>query len=184
MSLKLKKCSFFGQSVNYLGHTIRPGLLEVANRNTDAIQGFKVPTTQTELRSFLGLCNVYRRFIPNFARIAAPLTELLKKEHGPSVPQLSEGQLAAFGLLKKALVSPPVLRLPRQGLRYSVDTDACDHQIGCVLFQTHKDGKRYPRGFWTRQIRPRRRSTPPERKKLRNHMGRSDPPTVSPNGGV
>ncbi len=69
MTLKLKKRSFFGQSVNYLGHTIRPGLLEVANRNTDAIQGFKVPTTQTELRSFLGLRNVYRSFIPNFARV-------------------------------------------------------------------------------------------------------------------
>ncbi len=81
----------------------------MANRNTDAIQGFKVPTTQTELRSFLGLRIVYRRFIPNFVRVAATLTELLRKERGRSVPQLSESQLAAFGLLKKALVLIPVL---------------------------------------------------------------------------
>ncbi len=97
---------------------------------------------------------MYRRFIPNFARVAAPLTELLKKEVGPPVPQFSEGQLAAFGLLKKALVSPPVLRLPRQCRLYSVDTDVCDHKNGCVLFQTHEDGKRCPVGFWSRQLHP------------------------------
>lgn len=154
LSLKLRKCSFFGKSVNYLGHTIRPGLLEVANKNTATIEGFKIPATQTNLRSFLGLCNVYRRFIPNYARAAAPLTELLTKAYGSRLPDFDERRLKSFNLLKSALASPPVLRLPRMGLRYSVDTDACDHQIGCALFQTHEDGKRYPLGFWSRQLRP------------------------------
>ncbi len=58
LSLKLKKCAFFDSSVNYLGHVIRHGRLEVANRNTDAIQGFIVPTSETELPSLIGLCNV------------------------------------------------------------------------------------------------------------------------------
>ncbi len=71
-SLKLKKCAFLDSS-----HTIRPGRLEVANINTDASQCFIVPTSQTELRSFVGLCSVYRRFVPNFARVAAPFDRAL-----------------------------------------------------------------------------------------------------------
>eukprot|EP00171_Calliarthron_tuberculosum_P023404 IDg23404t1 len=147
LSLKLRKCSFFAPTVSYLGHTIRPGRLEVANKNTKAIQKFKIPTTKTELRSFLGLCNVYRRFVPNFARAAAPLTELLKKEVEAALPEFDDRRLKSFQLLKKALTSPPILRLPQKNLRFSVDTDACEHQLGCVLFQTHEDGKRYPLGF-------------------------------------
>ena len=58
LSLKLKKCNFFTKIIDYLGHVIRPGKLEVAEKNTAALQGFKEPTTQTQLRSFLGMCNV------------------------------------------------------------------------------------------------------------------------------
>ena len=54
-SLKLKKCRFFAKSVDYLENFIRPGPLEVATKNTEALRCFKEPTSQTELRSFLGL---------------------------------------------------------------------------------------------------------------------------------
>ncbi len=154
LSLKLKKFAFFDSSANYLGHTIPPRRLEVANRNTGAIQGFIAPTSQTGLRSFIGLCNVHRRFVPNFARVSAPFMELLTKEFGPKLPQFDERRVGAFNLFKNALVSPPVLRLRRQNLRFSVELDARDHQLRCALFQTHEDGKRYPLGFWSRQLRP------------------------------
>jgi hypothetical protein len=78
LSLKLKKCHFFKDAVDYLGHVIRPGRLEVADRNTDALKEAKLPKTQTELKSFLGLCNVYRHFVARFSAIAAPLTALLR----------------------------------------------------------------------------------------------------------
>ena len=154
MSLKLRKCNFFAQQVDYLGHVIRPGLLQVAERNTEAVKRFKHPTTQTELRSFLGLCNVYRRFVPNFAHTAAPLNSLLKKGCPYDLPALNEFQIKPFDLLKQALTEPPVLRLPRVGLPFSVDTDACNHQIGCALMQTHDDDARYPIGFWSRSLSP------------------------------
>jgi Reverse transcriptase (RNA-dependent DNA polymerase) len=72
LSLKLAKCAFFRDTFNYLGHVIRPGKLEVAAKNTDALKTAKPPATQTELRSFLGLCNVYRRLVPSFAKVASP----------------------------------------------------------------------------------------------------------------
>jgi hypothetical protein len=77
LSLKLIKCHFFKEAVDYLGHIIRPGKLAVSEKNTAALRNAPVPKTQTELHSFLGLCNVYRRFVPRFAAVAAPLTSLL-----------------------------------------------------------------------------------------------------------
>ena len=63
VNLKLRKCECFVEKIKYLGHVVRPGTL----------------TQLTQLRSFLGLCNVYRRFVPHYAKIAHPLNQLLKK---------------------------------------------------------------------------------------------------------
>ena len=158
VSLKLRKCKFFSNSVDYLGHVITPGKLHVATTNTDAVKGFLPPRTQTELKSYLGLCNVYRRFVPNFARTAAPLQKLLRKGQPFDLLPLDDDQLRAFDLLKQALAEPPVLCLPRSDLPFSIDTDACQHQIGCALLQTYPDGARYPVGFWSRSLNPAERN--------------------------
>jgi hypothetical protein len=83
LSLKLAKCHFFKDTVDYLGHVIRPGRLGVAEKNTNALKRATLPRTQTELRSFLGLCNVYRRFVPRFAALAAPQNIYLTKGNPP-----------------------------------------------------------------------------------------------------
>ena len=153
VSLKLKKCEFFRKHVDYLGHKIHPGKLAVASKTVDAVKGFSEPTTQTQLRSFLGLCNVYRRFVPNFARISAPLNKMLKKDEPAVFPEhFTEEQLKSFLTLKSALTKAPILSLPRKGLPYSIDTDACDYQVGCALMQTHEDGTRHPIGYWSRTL--------------------------------
>lgn len=152
LSLKLKKCTFFSKTVDYLGHVISPGKLAVAEKNLDAVEKFVYPSTQTQMRSFLGRRNVYRRFVPNFARTAAPLNRLLRKGESVSLPPPDEEQQTAFDLLKAALATPPVLTLPRQDLPFSEDTDACDEQVGCALMQKHEDGTRHPIGFWSRTL--------------------------------
>lgn len=81
LPLKLKKCNFFSPTVDYLGHVNRHGRLEVAQKNTKALKKAQYPQTQTQLRSFLGMCNVYRRFVSNFARVAAPLNVLTSQNH-------------------------------------------------------------------------------------------------------
>ena len=79
VAIRLDNCEFFTAAVNYLEHFVRPGLVELANKNSAAIQESAEPRTLTQMRSFLGMCNVCRRFFPNFARVASQLNDLLKK---------------------------------------------------------------------------------------------------------
>ena len=154
VSLKLAKCDFFTSTVKYLGHIIKPGKLEIDNTATAALTKLEHPETQSELRSFLGLCNVYRRFVPNYAQIAAPLTDLLKKGRPVKLEKFGDAEITAFKTLINAICSPPILALPRPGLDYSIDTDASNRQVGAALFQTHEGGIRRPIGFWSRTLRP------------------------------
>ena len=152
VTLKLKKCEFFSTSVRYLGHEIRPGELRVLDATTAAVQELHPPKTVTQLRSFLGLCNVYRRFVPNFARIAHPLNAMLKKGEPKSFETLRPDAEDAFKALKRALTTTPVLALPRADAHSRLETDACDRQVGCVLLQMQPDGEYKPVGFWSRSL--------------------------------
>ena len=76
----------FQDSVEYLGYIIRPGELEVHSKNVKALSEATPPRTQTELRSFLRMCNVYRRFVDHFAKIAAPSRPCSEKESRMSSP--------------------------------------------------------------------------------------------------
>jgi RNase H-like domain found in reverse transcriptase len=152
LSLELKKCHFFSKTVDYLGHVIRPGRLGVAEQNTTALKTAPLTRTQTELRSFLGLCDVYRRFVPWFSAIAAPLNALLCKGMSPQLGSLPPAAVAAFTELRDRLLTPQVLALPRTAGRLWLDTDASDRQLGCYLLQDQPDGKPLPLGYWSRTL--------------------------------
>jgi len=68
VTLNLQKCTWFSDEFEYLGHIVRPGQLHVHNKNVDALKHAKFPTTKTQLNSFFGMCNVYRRFVKDFAK--------------------------------------------------------------------------------------------------------------------
>jgi RNase H-like domain found in reverse transcriptase/Reverse transcriptase (RNA-dependent DNA polymerase) len=161
LSLKLSKCHFFQASVDYLGHVIRPGRLGVAEKNTAALRDAPFPRTRTELRSFLGLCNVYRRFVPRFAAIAAPISTLLGKGTRATLPPLTTAQIEAFNNLRTRLLSPPILALPRSEAKFNLwlDTDASDGQLGCCcLLQGQPEGPALQLGYWSRTLNPAERN--------------------------
>jgi Reverse transcriptase (RNA-dependent DNA polymerase) len=115
--LKFQKCRFFAEAVKYLGHVICPGRLGIAEKNTEALKVAPLPRTQVELRSFLGLCKVYRRFVPLFSAIAAPLNALLCKGMPSNLGCLPPEAIAVFETLRDRLLSPPVLALPARSGR-------------------------------------------------------------------
>ena len=122
-------------TVKYLRHVIRPGTLEVDEVATAALTNAKPPKNQTELRSFSGLSNVYRRFVPNYSHVAAPLSAFLKKAKPARLPQdLGEEARNAFDEHVKRIITPPVPALPREGLPYVVEIDTNDYQVGAALF--------------------------------------------------
>ena len=92
------------------------------------------PTDKKQLRSFLGLIGYYRKFIPNFAAIAVPLTDLTKKDQ-PNQLQWGEAQDRAFENFKSHFVNPPILRLPDFEEQFILQTDACSSGIGAILLQ-------------------------------------------------
>jgi hypothetical protein len=99
---------FFRKEVSYLGHIITSGV-RPDERKVEAVTNFPVPTTTQKLKGFLGLAGYYRRFIPNFSKIAKPLTELLKK----NIPyDWNEKTGLAFNTLKELLMTKPLLQYP------------------------------------------------------------------------
>jgi hypothetical protein len=76
---KYSKCEFWIDEVSFLGHIISNGGISVDPAKVKKIMEWRVPTTVTEIRSFLGFAGYYRRFIYGFSKIAKPMTSLLEK---------------------------------------------------------------------------------------------------------
>ncbi|PHT94203.1 hypothetical protein T459_02085 [Capsicum annuum] len=110
----------------------------------EAIQDWEVPTKVPELRSFLGLANYYQRFILGYSDIAAPLIDLLKKNHVWEWNSLCQG---AFNNLKAAIIKEPVLALPNFTKLFEVQTDASDFDIDGFLMQ-----KGHPIAFESKKL--------------------------------
>ncbi|KAH9752508.1 Endonuclease [Citrus sinensis] len=130
--LKLEKCSFAQQEVEFLGHKIAGGKIMMENVKVKAILDWEPPSKVPELRSFLGLVNYYRRFIKGYSAKAALLTDMLKKNR---TWHWSEECQRAFEELKKAISEEPALALPDHTKPFEVQTDASDFAVGGVLMQ-------------------------------------------------
>ena len=159
---KVSKCEFFKSSVHYLGHVVSEQGLSPDPAKVQAVANWKVPMNVSEVRSFLGLAGYYRRFIKNFARIAAPLTNLTRKNH-PFTWSLREGE--AFNQLKTVLQNAPVLQLADQQKDYIVTTDASDFAMGAVLSQVWDDGE-HPVAFESRKMNPAEQNYPTHEREL------------------
>jgi hypothetical protein len=132
LKLQLDKCEFLRKEVTFLGHKIFKFGIELDSQKIEAIRNFPFPKTAKQLKSFLGLAGYYRRFVPQFSKIAAPLHKLLKED---AKYVWEEEQEIAFQMLKQKLMSQPILQYPDFSKEFILTTDASNDGAGAVLSQ-------------------------------------------------
>ncbi|GBG77118.1 hypothetical protein CBR_g23444 [Chara braunii] len=137
--INAKKCEWAKTQVLYLGHVLDGDGIKPEDSKIAAIRDWPTPRTLTELRSFLGLANYYRKFVRNFSTIVAPLRRLLKKE---AIWQWDKDCTSALKKLKRPLIEYPVLKVVDPSLPFVVTTDASQYGIGAVLQQDDGNGYR------------------------------------------
>ena len=139
LTLKPKKCNLFRTQVPFLGHIVSSEGVGTDPEKIGAIQNWKVPQDITDVRSFLGLCSYYRKFVPKFSEIAKPLTKLTEKDQPFTWGSEQEN---AWLDLKQRLMSAPILAYPDPSTEFILDTDASGYGIGAVLVQVQEGKER------------------------------------------
>ncbi|CAI7850895.1 unnamed protein product [Closterium sp. NIES-54] len=135
--VKLSKSVFALKKVQFLGHMVSAQGVHVDPKKIEAVRTWKTPENVKELQQFLGFANYYNRFVPQYAKIAIPLTNLLKK----NTPfKWEDVHQQAMEQLKTALTSAPVLILPDPEKDYVIEADASDQAVGAVLMQDQGKG--------------------------------------------
>ena len=132
LKLKPKKCFLFQTEVKYLGHVVSQKGISTDPDKIKAVRDWPTPQDVTDVKKFLGLCSYYRRFVPDFATISKPLTQLTEKN---STFQWGETQQFSFDTLKNLLISAPIMSYPQSSSPFILDTDASSTGIGAVLSQ-------------------------------------------------
>jgi len=138
----------------YLGHIVGNGKIQPEPDKIRAVETFPQPVTKKQVRAFLGLTGYYRKFIPDYATVALPLTDLTRK-NAPSDVKWSEQCTRAFAELKRRLCTTPVLSSPDFERPFTLQTDASERGVGAVLSQHSEDGEEHPVAFFSRKLLPR-----------------------------
>ncbi|KAJ1578405.1 hypothetical protein NDA11_005558 [Ustilago hordei] len=148
---KLSKCEFHTQTVEFLGYIIKPTGIEMDPEKVRTVKEWPMPESIHDIQRFLGFANFYRRFIAHFARIAKPLTALVKPIERFKKLELPEEAQQAFHKLIQAFTSAGVLQHFDYHLPTRLETDASDFAIAGVLKQEH-EGRWHPVAFYSRKM--------------------------------
>lgn len=132
------KCEFCRTSIKYLGHIVSSSGIMTDPAKVSAVKNMPPPTCVVEVETFLGKTGYYQRFIPDYAKVAAPLMKFKRKD---VTFKMGEEELEAFHQLKDALCSSPILKYPDFTKSFFISTDASGYALGAVLFQKYGDNQ-------------------------------------------
>ena len=142
LTVNIQKCHFFRNSLKYLGYIVDSYGLRTCSDKVKAMVEYPQPKNTTQIRSFLGLCGWYRRFIPHFSTLIKPLNDLLKGRGKKQSISWNEKAEEAFQEIKQKLISAPILAAPDFSLEFSIQCDASDFGLGALLTQIQGDEER------------------------------------------
>lgn len=169
---KPSKCVIGASEIEFCAHIIGQGKVRPIPSKVRAILDWPRLRNVHEVRQFLGLAGYYRRYIAGFARIAAPLSDLLieadselrKKKFRPI--RWTPIAQHAFEKLKEALTAEPVLIQPDRTKPYRIETDASEWAVGAVLMQEDSDSKWHPVAYDGRKLNKAELNYPVHEKEL------------------
>ncbi len=158
LTLKASKCYFCRREMKYLGHVITQDGIKPDPSLTQAVSDFPQPQTIKDVQSFLGLSGYYRRFIKDYAKIAEPLINQLRKlkEKNNHLNWTVECTVA-FEALKKRLTNAPIMSTPNFKESFILELDACEYGLGAVLAQEY-DKKKFVIAYASRTLSPPERN--------------------------
>ncbi|KAE9166940.1 hypothetical protein PF002_g28550 [Phytophthora fragariae] len=159
----INKCIFGAGEIPFLGCFLGKDGVRADPEKVWAIAQWPVPVSQKDLRKWLGLANYLHKYSANYAEMARPLTNLLKKDAVWS--WTSEAQ-QVFEAIKSSLQSAPILALPDEDRPFSVVCDASDFAIGCALLQVDAEGRERVVSFQSRQLKAAEKNYPVHDKEL------------------
>uniref|UniRef100_A0A1B6JZN4 RNA-directed DNA polymerase n=1 Tax=Homalodisca liturata TaxID=320908 RepID=A0A1B6JZN4_9HEMI len=148
LTVNPEKVSYAKSEISFLGHLVSSRGVSIDPARTQGIRDFPPPKDAKGVARFIGMVNFYRRFIPDFAEVAAPLNALRRKD---AKFVWGEDQERAFQLLREAIIQPPVLRIPDFSRPFILQTDSSSCAVGAVLSQEF-DGARQPIAFASRTL--------------------------------
>jgi len=146
--VKKSKSRFETKEIKFLNYVIQSEQIEKNLRKTDAVRNWPSPKRVKEVQAFLRLMNYYQKFIPNYAKIAEPLTQLTHKNKRW---HWDREQKNAFHALKKSLSGTAHLRIPNSTCKKILKTNASDFTVGTCLYQI-EDGQQRPIVYWSRKL--------------------------------
>ena len=153
LTIKPTKSKIANTEVTYLGHTVGSGQIKPTLNKMEAVAKFPVPVTKKDVRSFLGLCGYYRKFVPHYENIVRPLINLTKKKE-PKLVKWTEECDHAFNELKAYLTAEPILATPDFSKPFLLQTDASKTGIGAVLSQIDDECNEHPIVYLSRRMLP------------------------------
>ena len=151
LSLKLAKCEFTKTEIEFLGMIVGRGCICMDPAKLSAIAAWPPPKTVKAVHALLGFCNFYRKFIPNFSNLVAPLTALTCKNVAWT---WGSDHQSAFSNLLSLFQTAPVLHLPDVGCPFIVMTDASLIASGGVLIQQDSNGDLHPCAYLSQTFSP------------------------------
>jgi len=145
-----EKCEFCKERIEYLGLVISENEVSIDLVKVAGVREWPTLENKTDVQTFLGFVNFYRRFIQDFSAKARPLFNLICSKQ---VWTWSEREQTAFEDLKMAVTTAPVLMFPQDSELFQVEADSSDFATGAVLSQqSTADGKWHPVAFYSKSL--------------------------------
>jgi len=153
LAISPEKCIWKAKEVEFLGYIIGREGIKMSGEKVEAVLGWRTPGSLTEVQSFLGFANFYRRLIRDYTQVARPLMELTKKEKGKEWAWNTEAE-TAFRELKQRFTTAPILAHFNPMRPVLIETDASDFALGAILSQQDEEGRLHPVAFHSRKFQP------------------------------